>query len=158
MQLSRRKLLATAGGATAAIGIGGVATYAVVNDDDGDSPVQAAEDVPEAAEASKPLARAFYEHITEYVPTARVFVRGDGDISMTYDAQAEGIDDASAFFHNVAKEYALVIERGEHDPVTLTVIGESLKALVPEPTVRARLNGEINEKAFLETISVMERG
>ncbi|WP_239647752.1 hypothetical protein [Natrinema altunense] len=155
--MNRRAFLATVsavpfGGCTA-IGdskTDGQQNHTPTNESDG--PV--VDDPPEEVAAVQPLAEAFHTHITEFYPDARVFITPSGEIVMDYQGDASSGDALKREYNNIATEYAEVIETEGTEPTTLIISPSNVKVYVVESALRAYVNDEIDEKAFLETIEL----
>ncbi|AWB28592.1 hypothetical protein HARCEL1_01625 [Halococcoides cellulosivorans] len=94
--------------------------------------------------------------MNQYYPNARVFISDDGTIAMDYPTDAESVNALQTELNGIAAEYAAVVEESDEQPVTLTVVTAEVQAIVPESSLRAYLDGSIDEEAYLETIEVMD--
>ncbi|WP_233357375.1 hypothetical protein [Halococcoides cellulosivorans] len=75
---------------------------------------------------------------------------------MDYPTDAESVNALQTELNGIAAEYAAVVEESDEQPVTLTVVTAEVQAIVPESSLRAYLDGSIDEEAYLETIEVMD--
>lgn len=117
---------------------------------------QTIENPPEEIEVVQPLAEDFYLFIRDYFDNVEVFITQNGEVAMVYDSDAEKESEITGEFHRIANEYARIVKENKHPPTTLSIIPGSVRAIVPETSLKAHVSGEINEKAFLETIEVRE--
>jgi len=150
--MRRRQLLAGVGTLIGAAGVGGV----VYLWQSGGQASATQREPPATAKEVKPLAEAFYAHISQYYQNARVWVSADGELAMSFKADAEGEAGLLKEFTRVADEYAAVAN--EFEPRSLTMIVGEVQAVVSKPSIRAYLNGEINERAYHKTIEVTDIG
>lgn len=156
--MRRRNFLAVGGGVSAAA-LGGAGVWfltggAAPGSGASATPVQTVTDAPDVVESARPLAEAFHAHITEFYPEARIFITQQGSIVMEYQTGAESEAEVTGELHRIATEYAMVVNGGNHDPHTFTIVTSEIQAIVPRPTVEAHVSGEINEEAYLKTIEV----
>lgn len=161
--MKRRELLLSAAGVSAlglGIGVGGVV---VLTGDDGSSGSKTTStrvertvtNVPEKVAAVKPLA----EEVTRKIGSrfdARVFITRDGELVMEYTTTAESKNELRTEFNRIASEYSGIVDDGNYDPTTLSIVTGQVQAVVPVSSLRAYLNDEINQDAFLETITVTD--
>jgi hypothetical protein len=153
--MKRRTFLVAAG-----VGAGGLVVGASgvvlseVGSSDSDASETPAKDVPKAVKAVQPLAEAFHARITAHFESARVFITQDATIAMEYATETETADSLRTEFNQIADVYAEVAAEG-HEPTTLSIVTGSVQGLVPESSLKAYLQGEINEDAYLETVEVM---
>lgn len=154
--MRRRKFLAAAGG----LGLIGAAGC-VEEEDDLEEDMQTEKrptvtNAPEPVKAVKPLAVAFHKRISEYYPDVRLFISPDeAIITIEIAPNATSAEELTQEFNRLALEFVATIKEGDFDPATLSVVASDVRAFIVESAVRAHVNGEINEEAFLKTIETM---
>lgn len=145
-----------------AIAVGIVLTGVVVNEVMGSNKTaennqdkkEFVEDVPESVNKSRPLAEDFYMDIREHFDDVRVFIKQDGEIVMEYSTTADSGEQVKTEIHQIANEYAKLVKEKNYTGRTLSIVVGQVQGVVPNATVRAYAQGEINQEAFLETIGV----
>lgn len=112
------------------------------------------EDIPDDVRSSQPLAMAVYENVTTLsaYDSARVFIGDDGALLLTYQTTATSGDELQQEVLLLTDEYATIVDSTGYTAKTLTVVVGEVRAIVPAPTVRAYVDGDIKRTAFFETV------
>lgn len=125
-----------------------------VENDSSSNDTEPLEEIPEEVEAIQPLAQSFTETIHEHYADARVFISTDAELAMEYSTSKESEDALESEIHQIADLYADVVDEIEQDGVTLSIITGQVQGIVPADTVNARVNGNLEQDAFHETIGI----
>lgn len=163
MTVDRRTFLLGAGSAgVLAAGLGGSAVYYAAGSTDSttatDAGAQPAEEPPDDVAQLRPLAEAYLQELSQHAEELRVFINRDGEIAAEYVTTAESEEALSAEIHRYADLYAGVVDDGDHEPATLSLITGEVQAIAPEHTVEAYVADDIDQEAFHETIEVTTVG
>lgn len=150
MDLTRRNVLIGSGGLMTTV-LGGAGVWHVY----GGNSQKPAENPPPEVEKTRPLAEKFHRQVVRHFPETGVYITPRGEIVMEYRSGAGSKDELRTEFNQIAKLYADVVKEG-FEPTTLSIITGRVQAIVPETSLRAYINDEINEKGFLETIEVTD--
>lgn len=149
MDLARREFL-VGGGVSLAGVAGGILLHLDQNGQ------EAGGSVPAAAKTKRPVAISVHEQIAPHFQESAVYVISDG-IAFEYASTAGSPDDLTREIHTIADKYAEIIRENDHEPLTLTIVTSEVQAIVPESSLRAYVNDEINKEAYHETIEITDR-
>lgn len=111
---------------------------------------------PEAVVDARPMAADLFSELDELGLEHTTSLTSDGAPVVELHPDTTSTGDLEVQYSEVALTYADVVERGNYDARTLTIIIGEAQVVVPEPTVRAYTNGEINREAYLETLEVTD--
>lgn len=110
---------------------------------------------PEAVNNSKPQAQELLKKASERgYQNVEVYIQKDGSIVVRYDTQSEG----NTQLKNEMQQLALMFAEIDGNPASLTVVTNGIQAIVPEPSVVAYRNDNLDEEAFKETIAYRNNG
>lgn len=157
--MNRRSFLTMTAVGVGSAAVGGTAMWLAAgngNTDPDAHTTESAENAPGAVQDSRPLAEAFHAHITEYYPDARLFIRNNGALMMEYSTDAGAGEELQSELHQIANEFASVVKEKDFAAKTFSAITSKVEAIAVESAVRAYVNGEINQNAYLETVEVMQ--
>ena len=161
--MDRRSFILGVGGTLGLVATGGVGAYVVTggNNQSGDSAPKSREvsedEIPEKIQAVQPLAKDFTTEITSHFD-GKVFISKQAELIFQYESDAESRSSLDTEFSQIADVYGDVVKNGDHDPVTLSMIVGPVQGIVPEPSLTAYVNGEINKEAYLKTVEVTDVG
>lgn len=161
--MKRRTLLIGVGTALASTAVGGTGAYVMMNDSESSDnstpePRQVEDgEIPAKIKEVQPLAKDFTTEITSHF-TGKVFISKQAELIFQYESDAESRSSLDTEFSQIADVYADVVQNGDHDPVTLSMIVGPVQGIVPEPSLTAYVNGEINKEAYLKTVEVTDVG
>jgi len=85
-----------------------------------------------------------------------VYISDEGELVIEYRTNAEKEGELETEFAQIAKLYAETVMEGEYEPVTLSLIVGKVQGIVPEPALRAYVESDINQEAYLKTIEVTD--
>lgn len=156
--MNRRTFLGAVGIAGVSVVGGATGAAYALGDGNGDSePDGAKPDRPstpsQSVKRARPLAEAFYKRLSEHFES-KVYITQEGEIVAEYETNAERREELEAEFSQLAVLYAETISEGEYEPVTLSLVVDSVQGIVPVTSLRAYITDDINKKAFLKTIEV----
>lgn len=112
-------------------------------------------ELPEQVIATQPLMESFGQLIMDYYPDASLYTHSSGDLYFEYESEKESANGFETEIHQIADVYIDAAEG--HDVVTLTILAQGVKAVVPRTTAQKHLDGELDQDAFHETIGLLSR-
>jgi len=107
-------------------------------------------DLPEGSNLE--LARSFAKEIKTYFPSASIYITDDATVAMRYETDTESKSELETELYTIADKFAS--HASEHGSDTLTILVDKVQMIVPEPTVKAYTEDEINQEAFFKTLEI----
>jgi len=138
----------------------GAGTYMLLNNGAEAKPTETQQplnesEVPQKVKDVKPLAKAFIPEFKKHFD-GKVYISDEGELVIEYRTNAEKEGELETEFAQIAKLYAETVMEGEYEPVTLSLIVGKVQGIVPEPALRAYVESDINQEAYLKTIEVTD--
>lgn len=154
--MNRRTLLASVATVTAATaGCTGQSESDPADSASDPEPQVDPENLPAAVEQTLPLMESFTGAIKQYYPEGSVTINRDGELYFEYSTEQSTASELETEIHQIADVYITAAE--SHEAVTLTILSDGVKAVIPQNTAQKRLDGELEQNAFHETIGLMSR-
>lgn len=111
---------------------------------------QPVQDAPEKVETAKPQAKALLIEAKESgYQNATVHISQEGHILIKYDTQAT----SNTQLKTEIQQLAIAFGEIDGEARSLTVVTGNIQAVVPEASVDKYRTGELNDKAYKETIA-----
>ena len=114
------------------------------------------DEIPEDLQPLQSLAVDLDEQLEGTYHDVRVWFNKDGELAVQFHSHASSEDGVMSDFHGIADEYVTILEDGDYDPVTLTIVTGEVQAIVSKPALTARLDDRLEQDAFHETIGVTD--
>lgn len=162
--MNRRTFITTIGAGTAALaGCSNRPALSDVNadadedeDEDADGGERVAEDeVPQAVREVRPLAKDFHSVVHGRYNDVSVWINQAGDmIAMEYMTEQTSAEGLQTELREIAELYANVVRDADHEPVTLSIIMDRIRAMAAPAPVEQYAAGELEREAFHETVEV----
>lgn len=115
------------------------------------------DEVPAAVAETQPLAEELHAAVREHYDEASVWINESGDtIALEYTSTKETVEALETELHQITQLYVDVVERGDHDPVTLSIVMGEVQAVVTRDATVAYIEGKLQEEAFYETIQITD--
>ena len=113
------------------------------------------EDLPQSVVDTRPLMESFTKEVLQYYPDGTVSINRDAEMFFEYVSDRDSPEGVQSEIHQIADRY--IDAADGHEAVTLTIVTSGVKAIIPEDTAQKRLDGELENDAFHETIGLMAR-
>lgn len=114
------------------------------------------EQAPKEVKTVRSLAADYHTAVREHYSDARVFINPDGsELAMSYTTRKETAESLKSELYQLIDLYATVAKNGGYEPISLTVVMDSVEAFAPGPSVKSYVAGDLKQNAFFETIEVM---